>query len=413
MAMSEKMKKRLKKELIEGIICIIVLFCAYCGCEMYIDRQVEEWNAVEYIGISNKTTYNNEVYFKTVEEIGEYKYTQDFYSSEIYYKELNSQEKFVYDTFKYAYENNITHLFFEESLISECSYSLYEILQMFALDSPIMEQNIAWGGDEGSYTIDNKFLYKSVERKLKGSYINIDNFTEKRAQKKQKAIKKASKIEFDFTDDMTDYEKAKEIYTYLGKNVIYKDEEKEIMKCNYLYDAFCKGETNCDGFANAFSLLCSFYGITNFEKMDDPKKDEVGHTWNAVLLDGKWYNIDATGANEVLKEDWTKDLYSRFAFSDKAQTAKPIFSKIIPDCKNDTIFIGCTLNSCDEDDAVSKVAQSFRSSDDDIFVVIIKDEKSTEDEINNLMQGVADYLRTNFDIVTLDGTNKKLVYVNK
>ena len=416
MAMSEKMKKRLKKELVEGIICAIVLFGAYCGCEMYIDKQVEAWNAIEYVGISNEDTYNDEVYFKTVEEISDYESKQNYYSSEIYYNELNSNEKFVYDTYKYAFENNITHLFFENTLISECNYSLEEILKMFALDSPVMEQNLVCGEDKGSYTIDNQFLYKTVERELKGTYINIDNFTKEKAAKKQKAIKQAEKIKFDFTDDMTEFDKAKEIYTYLGENVEYvnddsKNQEKVIMKTHYLYDAICKNKTNCDGFANAFSLLCNMNGIKNFEKMDAPKKDETGHTWNAVLLDGVWYNVDATGAKEVLAEDWTKDLFSRFAYSDKVQTEKPIFSKITPECKDDTIFLGCTLNSCEDDGAVKKVVEAYNNSENDFFVVIVK--KGTNDEIHDMMQDVAYYIYSGFETITLEGSNKKLVYVNK
>ena len=417
MAMSEKMKKRLKKELIEGIIAIIILLCVHCGCQAYIDKQVEEWNAIEYVGISNEDEYNNEVYFKTLEEISDYENTQNYYTSEIYYNELNSQEKFVYDTYKYAYENNITHLFFEESVIDKCNYSLTEILEMFALDSPIIEQNLVCGEDECSYTIDNQFLFRYVERKLKGTYINIDNFTEERNAKKQKAIKQAKKIKFDFTDDMTEFDKAKAIYTYLGENVEYvnddsKDREKVIMKTHYLYEAICKKKTNCDGFANAFSLLCSLNGIKNFEKVDDPPEDETGHTWNAVLLDGVWYNVDATSSSEVLEDDWTKDLYSGFAFSDKVQTKKHIFPKLAPDCKDDAIFIACTLNSVDEDGAVRKVAEAYRSTDEDVFAIIIKG-KTTKDESTDLMQGVADYLSTNFSITTLDGKNKKIVYVNK
>ncbi len=416
--MSEKTKKRLKKELIEGIIAIIILFGIYCGCEYYIDKQVEEWNAIEYVGISNEDTYNNEVYFKTIEEISGYENTQNYYSSEIYYNELNSQERFVYDTYKYAYENNITHLFFQEDLIDKCNYSLTEILKMFTLDSPVMEQNLVSGEDECSYTIDNQFLFRYVERKLKGSYINIDVFTKEKADKRRKAIKQAKKIELDFTDDMTELEKAKVIYKYLGENVEYvnddsKDREKVIMKTHYLYDAICKNKTNCDGFANAFSLLCSLNGIKNFEKMDNPPKKESGHTWNVVLLDGKWYNVDATASGEVLEDDWTKDLYSGFAFSDKVQTKNHIFPKVTPKCKDDTIFVGCTLKSCDEDGAVRKVAEAYKSTDEDIFAVIIKDKKTTKDEINDMMQGVADYLRTNFSITTLDGDNKKIVYVNK
>lgn len=418
MAMSEKMKKRLKKELIEGVIAIVILFCGYCGCEAYIDKQVEEWNTVEYIGVSNEEAYNNKVHFKTFDEISEYESTQDYYSSEVYYKKLNEQEKFVYDTYKYAYENNISHLFFEEELISECNYTLKELLEIFTLDTPVIEQNIICGEDKGSYTIDNQFLYRNVEREIKGSYINIDIFTKEKKAKREKALKHAKKIKFDFTEDMSDFDKAKAIYSYLGENVEYvnddsENQEKVIMNTHYLYDAICRKKTNCDGFANAFSLLCSMNGIRNFEKNDNRPEGETGHTWNSVYLDGAWYNVDATGAVEVTQEDWRKDLFGRFAYSDKAQTEKANFEKITPDCKDDTIFIGCTLKSYDEEGAVKKVAEGYRSTEDDIFVVVIKDKKTTREQVNDLMQDVADYLHTGFETTWIDGSDIKLVYVNK
>ena len=47
---------------------------------------------------------------------------------------------------------------------------------------------------------------------------------------------------------MSEFDKAKAIYTYLGENVEYvnddsQDQEKVIMKTHYLYEAICKKKT--------------------------------------------------------------------------------------------------------------------------------------------------------------------------
>ena len=66
------------------------------------------------------------------------------------------------------------------------------------------------------------------------------------------------------------------------------------------------------------------------------------------------------------------------------------------------------MDSCDEEGAVRKVAEAYKNSEDDFFVVIVK--KGTNEEINDMMQDVAYYIYAGFETVTLEGSNKKLVY---
>ncbi|MFR0969540.1 MAG: transglutaminase domain-containing protein [Coprococcus sp.] len=57
----------------------------------------------------------------------------------------------------------------------------------------------------------------------------------------------------------------------------------------------------CQAYESAYSKLLTAAGITNAETRDTYD----GHTWNAMKLDGKWYQVDCTW-------DDTKDNYYNF-----------------------------------------------------------------------------------------------------
>ena len=106
---------------------------------------------------------------------------------------------------------------------------------------------------------------------------------------------------------------------------------------DFLYDALVEGKSICDGFANAYSLLCNMAGIPCIEKQytpGDADGDWEGHTWNAVYLDGAWYNVDATGASEV------KDKYPtlmNFGFSDAYLEYPVDYEQRVPKCESNLI----------------------------------------------------------------------------
>lgn len=59
----------------------------------------------------------------------------------------------------------------------------------------------------------------------------------------------------------------------------------------------------CDGYANAFKVLCDRAGIpcvTVFGNAVNKAKAGGDHTWNAVLIDGVWYIVDVTFNDPIL-----------------------------------------------------------------------------------------------------------------
>lgn len=89
-------------------------------------------------------------------------------------------------------------------------------------------------------------------------------------------------------EGLSDYEKLRFFHDRLIENCDYDLEEKYQM---YAYGALVLGRATCQGYANAFALLCDKAGIKNIIV-----KGTAGeaHMWNKVKLGESWYNIDAT-----------------------------------------------------------------------------------------------------------------------
>ena len=107
------------------------------------------------------------------------------------------------------------------------------------------------------------------------------------------------------TEDMTDYEKVLAIFDYLVNEVEYDyatfsnpDSSDPISDvCYYLEGVFERGVAVCDGKSKAFVLFCRIEGIECLRDFGSSNTGGVGHAWNYVKLDGKWYLVDTTNAD--------------------------------------------------------------------------------------------------------------------
>lgn len=106
------------------------------------------------------------------------------------------------------------------------------------------------------------------------------------------AVKKCSK-----ETDGTDYEKALWLHDWLLQQLDYDHS----LKWSSAESALTRKLGTCQAYESAYSKLLTAAGITNAETRDTYD----GHTWNAMKLDGKWYQVDCTW-------DDTKDNYYNF-----------------------------------------------------------------------------------------------------
>lgn len=115
------------------------------------------------------------------------------------------------------------------------------------------------------------------------------------------------------SDNLTDYQKALNIYRYLCMNVTYDHILLSYMtmmndstvvsfgKYNvfYLEGVFLDMDNQvavCDGIAKAFALMCNIEGISA-SKINGSANTGTGagmHAWNRVYLNSNWYIVDAT-----------------------------------------------------------------------------------------------------------------------
>lgn len=100
------------------------------------------------------------------------------------------------------------------------------------------------------------------------------------------SIVKSAVSQCDKETDGTDYEKALWLHDWLLEQLEYDNS----LKWSSSESALTRGLGTCQAYESAYSKLLSVAGIENSETRDTYD----GHTWNAVKLDGKWYQVDCT-----------------------------------------------------------------------------------------------------------------------
>lgn len=105
-------------------------------------------------------------------------------------------------------------------------------------------------------------------------------------------------------EDMSDYEKVKAIYEGVMDRTSYSYEHKdgyniavrgaEPLLITSWVGLVEESKMVCSGYADSVAVLLDMAGIPNVQVSGKPESGGAGHAWNKVLLDGVWYNLDAT-----------------------------------------------------------------------------------------------------------------------
>lgn len=131
----------------------------------------------------------------------------------------------------------------------------------------------------------------------------------------------------------SEYEKALWLHDWLLEQLEYDNS----LKWSSAESALTRGLGTCQSYESAYSKLLSAIGIENSEVRDTYD----GHTWNAVKLDGEWYQVDCTwdDSNENWYDFDQRHLY--FGLTDELMAlAHPGHAKIY----NDMNYGTCSTN---------------------------------------------------------------------
>ncbi len=168
------------------------------------------------------------------------------------------------------------------------------------------------------------------------------------------AIKKAEKITQDIiTSSMSDYECVKAIHDYIVQNIDYGfigiNDKYGSDLAHRAEGALLYDTAVCQGYAEAFEVLCSSVGIQAY-MMYGKAGDSDGyqsHAWNIVRINGEWYQLDCTWDDPLVNGNVVKDgsniTYTYFLLTDKEMYEDHVLdvelSKEARVCKS-TMFYG-------------------------------------------------------------------------
>lgn len=182
----------------------------------------------------------------------------------------------------------------------------------------------------------------------------IDNFTysimlDEMEKKAEKIAKKARRIGDEYSRIVYIHDEIAENCEYFLEN----DPEAYIGYTHYAYGALVEGRAVCQGYSAAFSYVCRLSGIQCITVLGTSRG--VSHSWNKVLCDNKWYNVDITWDDSVsnFRDNLTWDY---FMLSDmdiaKDHTAKPLAGTYYPADETRDYYVESELCAENNSDAM-------------------------------------------------------------
>ncbi|MBQ3094416.1 MAG: transglutaminase domain-containing protein [Clostridia bacterium] len=391
----------MKKVLCAVLAFVFVLCMSGCSSVEFLLEATVGKDAVSaaedtvYFGFSNGTLFeDSEEVFLTAQELEAYQSTTADYHAAVLFEQLTAEEQAVYRALTYALENQYTNILFEKQLVRSDD-PLIKALNCVALDSPMLEQNLRYA--TGTFTTYLPIpLWGPFHKQLalEGYYLEVDNFAAEHWEKKQEALAEAKRLVEPYLENNDKGFVAEELYRFVANNVTYSLDNYTDTDTvyPYVYDALLGRITNCDGYANALSLLYNLAGIPCVEKMNDEEGSSPGHTWNLFQIGDNWYNADATTNSAIPTADCSLHAGMFFGFEDRVEDNVPKYGLMYPVSLSGLYMtVDAYLDS--PHDAFDEVMDAFEQHDWDWALVAFKNHD--KDALGDLLQDVANALGHN------------------
>ena len=92
---------------------------------------------------------------------------------------------------------------------------------------------------------------------------------------------------------MTDLDKVIKISEFIVKKMVYKSTDGLYDGTNDLYYPLVLGYGQCHNYAQSFNFLANLAGLVSYSAFAGAL-----HEWNLVKIDGKFYHLDLTWADQ-------------------------------------------------------------------------------------------------------------------
>ncbi|MBQ3075267.1 MAG: transglutaminase domain-containing protein [Clostridia bacterium] len=362
---------------------LMLLSCSGCGLIFAAQEAYENFEQdqnVIYVAFSKDGEENDPMDYL---EIAEYESAYAKYNSRVMYHTMTAEEQLIYRIFEYAQDHEYTSIFLDSRLLAGVKLSLEEILRLYSMDSPLVQQNYSYSAQESGYTFS--YLEDVWKFDIQGSVFHVDNFSHEALAKKKEAIAVAEQVFAAMPPNLSQLEQARYFFRYLTREVTYSVTDYAPGEQNNLYDAFCNKTTQCDGFSNAFSLLCAMAQIPCVEKIVTPAEEgEIGHTWNVFCADGIWYNADLALNEEYAKIHQEFDVDFSFGFSDGRKEEIPDFAEKFPLCTTDLLTVDLMVTSGADETLLKGLKEVFKNKDKTFALIGLEEGELGQEELQKI-----------------------------
>ena len=216
-------------------------------------------------------------------------YINDIYMSDerIYNNYLSETEKIAYDELKDMFKKRQLKRKLDINKYSgksskDISTDIMNAGRALLIDHPEMLQLASYG-----YRYDDTMIQAKIDFAINNPIMGSLNTL--RIRRIIDNIKRKTK-------DMSDREKIKYVYEWIGDNNTYDELFTYTSKNQSIYNVFIKGNAVCAGFAKASQVIFQNIGI---ESMTISGESGGPHMWNVIKLDNKYYYYDSTYAASI------------------------------------------------------------------------------------------------------------------
>lgn len=220
---------------------------------------------------------------------------------------ISQKQRLVIDKINSAILNFETVVEFDEkSVTSEDIADALTIISFINLDVTYVSTKYSVSVDDEDYVSELTLYYTKTEEQFASEKVQLEM---------------AVKNIIDGCDATNDYEVVKYLHDSIVKACEYNFDGENMLSA---YGCLVDGKAICEGYSKAFILLCSQYGIECMPVVGNcfsETGESEPHMWNLVKIDEKWYHIDLTWDDPVIKtEDNSLDdyiCYEYFVLSDE------------------------------------------------------------------------------------------------
>lgn len=225
------------------------------------------------------------------------------------YRHLPAADQQLYNVLLQAVQECQTSVHFSQPVSVQKINDLLSLIYFEEYDCRYLAERFNYNNDPVDVLMLNYVLSKET-------VINRQNALEAAVQKILEKI----------TPEMDDFQKVKLFHDEIIQNCTYTLFGASV-DISSAYGALVNGKALCQGYAQAFSLLCGRAGIDNCYVIGYANE---AHMWNKVCLDGQWYNVDVTWDDPDYSELEGLILYDYLCVPDASLKSRTVDESYVP-----------------------------------------------------------------------------------